>query len=167
MYDWNEYFVYNESSPSCLVWKKTDSPKFKPGDPLKYMNDSGYYQVRIFGRLYRCHRIIWEMFHGPIPEGSQIDHRDTNRANNKIDNLRLATNSQNCANRGPNKRKETSGFKGVSWRPDRKKWRAYIVKQQKQVALGNFDSELEAAKAYNQAAIVLFGEFAKLNQIEK
>ena len=163
MINWNETFVYNEESPSCLSWKKHGRFESKNGSHITHMNDSGYYQVRVAGRLWRAHRIIWEMHNGPIPDGFQIDHKDTNRANNKLENLRISTNSQNCSNRNGNQKQESSKYKGASWRPDKKKWRSYIVLNQKQYNLGHYDQEISAAYAYDWAAKYYFGEFARLN----
>lgn len=87
-----------------------------------------------------------------------IDHINGNALDNRKINLRLATNSQNQANR--ESRVGSSQFKGVWWVKGRNKWRAYV----KGVHLGLFDSELEAAEAYNKKAVEIYGEFAKLNK---
>lgn len=90
----------------------------------------------------------------------QTDHRDLNRLNNRRKNLRSATTSQNVANR-PLSSLNTSGFKGV--RRSRNKWRADIRQNGIKKSIGTFNNIVDAAKAYDAAAIQIFGEFARLN----
>lgn len=95
-----------------------------------------------------------------------IDHKDGDGLNNQRSNLRPCNRSQNASNRHhPKNKKCTSSFFGVSWMAGFSKWRAYIVKDTKQKSLGLYRSEVDAAIAYNKAAIELHGEFAKQNII--
>lgn len=88
-----------------------------------------------------------------------IDHKDGNGLNNQKNNLRLATRSQNNMNQ--KKRKDNiSGFKGVSWRKDNKKWRTNISVEGKTITIGYFKTALEASKAYIKACIKYHGKFA-------
>lgn len=88
------------------------------------------------------------------------DHKDGNGLNNKIDNLRRCTNSENQKNkRGWGKSK----YKGVCWIKKNKKWMSYISINKKRVYLGLFCTEKEAAVEYNKSASLNHGEFAKLN----
>ena len=96
------------------------------------------------------------------PEGKIIDHIDRNGLNNKRNNLRICTNKQNQGNAGLNKR-NVSGYRGVAWDSTRGKWRAGIKDGNKGRTLGRFNTEIEAAKAYDVAALRVFGEFANLN----
>lgn len=96
------------------------------------------------------------------PDGMDTDHRDGNGLNNQRYNLRTCTRTQNNANRKPYLN-TLSKFKGVSWRKDRDKWRAYIKIDRQYIHLGHFDLEIDAAIAYDTKAIELFGEFARLN----
>jgi hypothetical protein len=98
------------------------------------------------------------------PDNLEVDHIDGNRLNNQKSNLRLANSSQNKCNRGARK-DNTSGYKGVSWHKQRNKWTARIKSLTIYKHLGLFDSKEDAAKAYNQAAIIYQGEFAHLNKI--
>ena len=93
------------------------------------------------------------------------DHRDHNIHNNLRENLRVATYSQNGANRKIGKN-NTSGCKGVSWQIKSRKWQVAIKKDGVTYYLGLFDSIRDAALAYNKKAIELHGEFAKLNSEE-
>lgn len=97
----NYYFEYNENSPSCLVWKnKHKTSRIKLGDSAGYLNKKhGYYEISLEGTRYYAHRLIYLMKHGTINEDLVIDHIDKNRANNKISNLRLISQSSNCKNR--------------------------------------------------------------------
>lgn len=91
-----------------------------------------------------------------------VDHKDRNPFNNLDDNLRIATQQQN----GANKLKKpgcASIYKGVTWNKAREKWRACITFNRKCIHLGYFTNEIEAAKAYNEATAKYFGEFAVLN----
>lgn len=94
----------------------------------------------------------------------KADHINHNTLDNRKINLRKCNNSQNNCNKfltSDNK----SGYKGVSWRLDCKKWRSTIYKNNKCIHLGYFKNKIDAAKAYNEAAIKYHGEFAYLNKI--
>lgn len=93
----------------------------------------------------------------------EVDHKNGDGLDNRRENLRAATDSQNSANAGKCACASTSRFKGVSWGKDRGKWRAYIEMNGRQKFLGYFHDELDAARAYNEAALEAFGEFARVN----
>lgn len=94
----------------------------------------------------------------------EVDHKDRNGLNCQKNNLRLATTSQNAANRNKVSGK-SSQYKGVGFLPKRKAWFARVKHEGVQIYLGQFKSEKEAAEKYNQRAREIFGEFACLNQI--
>ena len=108
------------------------------------------------------HRMIYFLHHGEIPVS--IDHIDGNPLNNSINNLRGATHRQNMMNQRPVKN-SSSKYLGVGCdrRKSEKKWIARIGVLGKQIWLGAFTDEREAAVAYDRAAIEHFGEFANLN----
>jgi hypothetical protein len=97
-------------------------------------------------------------------KGYVIDHLDGNTLNNQKNNLRICTNSQNLMNRNKTV-KNLSGYKGVSYDKKMNKFRAQIVCNRKRHYLGLYVNPVDAAYVYNQAAIKLHGEFAKLNDI--
>jgi hypothetical protein len=118
--------------------------------------------VNIDGNIISVHRAIWLYMTGERPE--QIDHKNGIHWDNRWENLREATNTQNSRNSriGIN---NTSGYKGVSFIPRLNKYRAYITVNRKQINLGCYKTAKEAAAVYNEAAKEHFGEFALLNEL--
>ena len=151
-----------ESSPSGLIWKIDKGPRAKKGSKAGCLNKiTGYYYVRVNDKLYLAHRLIWFLVKGEDPGSSQIDHKDRNRSNNKISNLRKASQTeqnQNQAKKSNNK----CGLKGVRQHASGL-WHAYIKVNGKQKSLKYYKTKEEAAQAYDKAAIEHFGEFARLN----
>lgn len=99
------------------------------------------------------------------PKGRQVDHCDGDGLNNQRSNLRLATRSQNHANRGPDRRLrgKSSKYKGVYWSKTRSTWAAGIHLNGKSYFLGHHPTEEAAAAAYDRAAVDAWAEFAKTN----
>jgi hypothetical protein len=95
------------------------------------------------------------------PGGPHVDHINGDGLDNRRSNLRHATPSQNGANSGP--RRGTSRFKGVGFDRARGKWKAAIKINRVHNNLGRFDNEEDAARAYDAAAVVAWGEYAYLN----
>lgn len=93
-----------------------------------------------------------------------VDHIDRDSLNNQRSNLRTCTKAENLMNRGVHPR-NTSGFKGVTFDPPTKKWRARLMVNRKNLHVGLFNSAEDAALAYNKAAKKHFGEFALLNKV--
>lgn len=118
---------------------------------------NGYLCIRVDGKLYYAHRLAWLYWYGKMPRS--LDHRDRDRTNNRIENLRKANSSQNRMNTAVAKN-NTSGVKGVSWEVKRKAYRAQISKNGKKMMLGYFSDVASAAAAYKKEAARLFGDFA-------
>lgn len=137
-----------------MLVAKTNSKCRKVGDTLSSLTDKGYLRSSVCGKSYRVHRLVFLYHHGYMP--IQVDHIDGNRMNNKIENLRDATSSQNNQNR---KATSSSGVKGVVWHKQSKKWVASICVNRKSVHLGSFLSIEEAALVANRARKLAHGEF--------
>jgi len=159
-------FWYDEDG--YLIWRARKDVPFYINTRLEGVRAgtrapslSGYHVVIIDGGPHQLHRIIWAYHNGPIPEGIFIDHIDGNKSNNKIDNLRAATPSQNGASRKGLPSHNTSGFVGVS--RSKGKWQAQIGYQGKYKYIGTFENKDDAARARDAAAIKAHGEFAYLN----
>lgn len=122
IFDWHSCFYYDETSPSCLRYKKQRrGTKLRPHDRAGCLKNEGYYILRVNNRDYCVHRIIWEMFNGPIPDGMWINHIDTVRGNNKIENLEIVTPYENCIKTaqhatGKLKKNNKSGYVGVRFK---------------------------------------------------
>lgn len=112
----------------------------------------------------KLHGAILYLSGQEIKNDQEIDHKDTNKLNNLETNLRMCDGLQNHHNVKIRK-DNTSGQKGVSWSKVVGKWASYISNNYKRTHLGYFNTIEEAAKAYNEAAILLHGEFAVLNDI--
>lgn len=117
---------------------------------------------------FKVHSLVAQEFI-PKPLGlDEVDHKDNNGRNNHVDNLRWCNKSQNGANR--RKAKEISGkqtssiHKGLWYNERKQRWIMSIMKDGKTIRR-NFKTEIDAAKAYNEFATKLFGEFALLNEV--
>lgn len=118
--DLSELYYYDATSPTFLRWNKDifsgryhNQKNVSKGDVAGGIGNSGYYQVRVSGRLTLVHRVIWELLNGEIPDGMFIDHIDQNKLNNDIQNLRLVTKAGN--NRNQKLRSDSSsGVVGVN-----------------------------------------------------
>lgn len=97
------------------------------------------------------------------PSGMTPDHANGDGLDNRRQNLRLATASQQAANRGKRRTPASSRFKGVSWSKRDRRWQAHVACRGIRRNLGTFRDEREAAMAYDAAARELFGEFARTN----
>jgi len=162
-----------EPETGKLVWLFRDVSVCKNEQACKCFNSqfagkeaftavSGGYRVgRIFDILYKSHRVIWAMETGRWPKFN-IDHKNLDRSDNRLLNLREATHQENAANCSASIR-GVSKYLGVMPSKTKGKWVAQIKKNYKSGYIGTFRTEIEAAKAYDAEAIVVHGEFANLN----
>jgi len=110
-------------------------------------NNNGYYKIRLRenskDKTFLFHRLVYEIYKGEIPKGLCIDHIDNNTENNNIDNLRLATYSQNCCNRLTAKTNKSTGYKNIRFRNN--KYEVNITKNNKKFIYSNKFKTLEEA----------------------
>jgi len=164
--DVNALFTYDKSE-GLLRWRNP-SGRFGriPAGSIAggTTNKEGYRYVTINGKLYRGSRIIWLLVTGEWPP-SQVDHADTDTGNDKWDNLRLATGSQNKANCGKYRKSGNASAlpKGVQAVQKRRsiRYRAIATKDGVREHLGYFDTPELAHAAYLRRSEELHGEFAR------
>lgn len=159
-----EFFDYKDGH---LYWKKIKKYNHKKvGDLAGRVNANGRRDLGLNSRVFYAARIIFLWHHGWLPD--YIDHINRNTLDDRIENLRAATSSQNQANR-PKLVNKTSIYKGVSFTTIRSKygyWTCLIYLNGKSIFIGRFKDEKLAALAYNKEAVKIFGEFAILNIIK-
>jgi hypothetical protein len=139
-----------------LIWlsvKRKSLLGRQVGSPMS----DGYLSTTILKKQYLVHRLIWLYVYGYFPKS--IDHINGERTDNRLCNLRLASNDENVMNQ-PIKSNNTSGFKGVSWHSVMGKWLAYITHKGVKMRLGYFSDIHEAANVVAEARTRLHGEFA-------
>jgi hypothetical protein len=144
-----ELLTYNPESGE-LRWMRSTTNRVRVGDTAGCRNAKGYTNVKVDGEQYAAHRIAWALHYGVDPYPHIVDHKEGVEEGNGINNLRLATRSENNYNIGM-KSNNTSGHRGVSYRDDTKKWRAYINIGGQKKWLGVYDCVEEAITARLQA----------------
>lgn len=125
-----------------------------------YLNGSGYANTSINGNDVSLHRFIINAI-----KGQEVDHKEQDRLDCRVNNLRFCTHGQNIANDGPRKNNKL-GVKGVDFIQKTGKYRATIRFNYQKIHLGNFNTLREAAAAYNEASLLYFGEFGYQNDLE-
>ena len=157
--DLSGLFCYHPESGDIIWLKHQKNNQVKVGSVAGAKNKSGHIMIGYAGRRWYAHRLAWFLYYGEWPR-THIDHINGNPLDNRITNLRLATQSQNMMN----KRKLSSSrgkFKGITWHNRNKKWVAQIKKDGKNTYLGSFPSQEEAHAKYREVAQIKFGEFAR------
>lgn len=155
-----ELFDYDPATGNLV--RRVNKANQCAGSIAGSVNARGHINVQVDGRLWAAHQIVFIFHHGYLPV--EIDHRNRDKTDNRIENLRPATSSQNKGNIQP-LRNNTSGYRGVSKNSRSGKWHAQIKIHGKQTYLGRFDTPGAAALRYNEAAVLHFGEFAYLNEV--
>ena len=162
-----ENFDYKDGK---LFWRKKISNKINAG------SEAGHFysrpdrvgkrcKISLNGKKYFRSRLVWVMHFGEIPEGIQIDHIDRNVSNDRIENLRLATNSENNINKEM-KISNTSGFRGIYFCKNKNKWLAEIGLNGKQYRIGRFKTKEEAYQAYLKSAREFHGIWNPISNAE-
>ncbi len=136
----------------------SNNKKHKIGDIAGGINpSSGYYMIKVFGKRYSLHRLAWLYIYGYFPDLC-IDHINRIRTDNRINNLRLSTNSENQQNRTICSNNKV-GIKGVYKTKNYEKYVAQATLNGKHYYLGHFDSQHEAGEAYKSFAMKNHKEF--------
>jgi hypothetical protein len=134
-----------------FVWaRRRYNGQPKPGTPVGGSDGRGYRMTLLLGHKFKVHQLVWLWHRGALPP-QPLDHINRKRSDNRIENLRLATDQQNVWNSNPN----AAGVK--RWR---KRWAAVIDVGGKKHYLGAFDTRQEATARYRAVAQEVRGEFA-------
>ena len=150
-------FEYREGK---LYWKYVKSIRIKTGDEAGREDGFGYRIVRFNYKMYRTHHLIYLMFHNVLPK--IIDHINGNRLDNRIENLRIATDSQNNCNKGI-QANNTTGSKNVKWHKRIKKYEVSVQVNKKRQYIGVFEDLELADLVAHMAREKYHGNFAKHN----
>jgi hypothetical protein len=148
-----EHLQYDQKTGE-FEWVKSPARAIKANTKAGRLRPDGYVSIQIKGRLYFAHRIAWLIVYGEWPK-DQIDHINRNRSDNRFENLRCVSRSQNGQNRKPNIG-SASGHPGVTWSNTFKRWRAHITKDKKPTYLGSFKTLDEAISARKKAEKIMF-----------
>lgn len=147
--NWHEIFSY-DAATGRLLWRAGKKGRGCVEGREAGTTERGYRCIRLLGKKTYAHRVIWEMFHGPIPEGMQIDHMNGVRSDNRIENMRLVTQQENLKNtrlRDSN----TAGVPGITALPGGR-FRARIGTGGGSTAyLGAFNTKADAVLARKEA----------------
>lgn len=146
-----------------LYWKIKVCRRIDQGTEAGTKDTTRYRRIMVNKQASYLHRIIYFMHTGEQP--IVVDHTNGNILDNRIENLRAATYAQNMHNQRLQSN-TTSGLKGVSFFKQSGKWRASVTVNGKCKNIGHYLTRREAACAYNKAAQSLYGEFAKLHDLE-
>jgi hypothetical protein len=157
-------FDFDEATGPLLWRLRPDRPKDwntkYAGTVAGTVHPRGYRYVKIGGYRHPVHRLVWTYAYGPVPEGMMIDHVNLDRDDNRLANLRLATDAQNRANSGV-RANNSVGLKGVYFDRQTQRYRAQIRIGGKARHIGTFDTPEVAHAAYMEVARQEHGEFAR------
>lgn len=151
-------WLHYDLHTGLFTWLQMSGKRKPVGSVAGGLDADGYVVIRLDKVLYRAHRLAWLYVTGEWPL-LDIDHWNGVVSDNRWTNLRLATYSQNQANR--HVALGRSGMKGVHWDERKGKWMAQIKLAGKQHRLGYFDDPTDAREAYYAEAVKLFKEFAR------
>ncbi|GLY59677.1 hypothetical protein Pcaca05_05350 [Pectobacterium carotovorum subsp. carotovorum] len=153
------YLFSYDHLTGLLKWKNPPSKsRYNPGDVAGTVAN-GYLKVSVSGKSYYVHRITWLLHYGNNPEFF-IDHINGNRSDNRISNLRLASNTENIWN-SKKMKNNSSGVKGVCWNAAANKWVARIRINGERKTVGAFSSIEDAELAITNARNELHGDFSR------
>lgn len=137
-----------DAETGALVWRKRMSSRAAAGSQAGCIDGQGYRTLIFQGKQYLAHRVVWALVHGAWP--GEIDHKDRDKSNNRINNLVDCSHYQNCLNRdhGPIGK---SGVRGVHHHKQSGRWFVQYRHKGKNHYVGMFPTVEAAAKAYREA----------------
>ena len=138
-------------------WKKQKGARGVCGGEAGYDREDGYRRIRIKDKEWYVHRVAWYLAYGVWPE-RDLDHINRDPRDNRPCNLRIATRSGNRYN-SKNQRNNTSGYRGVSWKKETKKWQVSVQMNGRRKHLGYFEGLEEAARVFDEHLKQVAGEF--------
>lgn len=157
-----ETFDYKNGN---LYYKLIKKRGMKVGDKAGYFcKSTGYVKVKIEGKTFTLHRIIFAMHHGFCPK--MVDHKNQDKLDNRIENLRPCSRQENVVN-SKVRVDNPYGYKGVTFHKASGKFAAQTMWNQKRIHIGLFNTIEEAAQAYNSKLKELSPDFAQFNQISE
>lgn len=151
-----EYFDHKDGH---LYWKKVMHPnkQYLVGQEVGSIHKTGYRHVTWMGKIHKVHRLIFLLKHGYLPK--EIDHINGDRQDNRIENLREVTRSENQFNKAMCSN-NTSGFRGVNWHKHSKSWVVRVCTKGKTKILGYFKDLELAGLVADEARNLYHGKFA-------
>lgn len=156
------FFVYDTNTG--IIINRVNRNKAREGERAGYINKGkrgNYRMIKLHGEKYQSAHIIWVYMTGKWPK-EEVDHKNLIRDDDRWENLRESTRSQNCANKGQFFKPNAYGHRGVKRQPSGR-FQAVICCKQIEYSLGTYNTIEEAARAYDVAAVKHHGEFARLN----
>ncbi len=153
-----ELFVYKDGK---LYRKVRKANCVHVGDCAGSISNNNYFSIQIDKTLYLTHGVVFLYHHGYLP--TFIDHVNCNKLDNRVENLRPSTSSENARNIPKRSIITSSKFKGVSWNKRKQQWVVSIMTHGIRKFIGYYIIEEDAARAYDQFAKEHHGEYARLN----
>lgn len=152
-----EYFDYKDGH---LYWKKVmhHNKQYLVGQEVGSIHKTGYRHVTWMGKIHKVHRLIFLLEHGYLPK--EIDHINGDRQDNRLENLREVTRSENQFNKAMCSN-NTSGFRGVNWHKHSKSWVVRVCTKGKTKILGYFKDLELAGLVADEARNLYHGKYAK------
>lgn len=145
--------LFDYRDDGVLVWKSPLGCKTKPGTVAGFLKKkSGYIEIGVGRKIYQAHRLIFMWHTGDSP--GEVDHINRIRHDNRIENLRSITRSDNTANSSAVR--ASSGYRGVSWHKNHKYFQCRIRKNGLLIHLGEYADPVEASAVYEAARKELF-----------
>lgn len=154
-----ELFDYDPLT-GVFRWKTPPTKRVSPGDIAGTAHNAGYWALSIRGKPVLAHRVAWFYVHGEWPSGD-IDHINRDTIDNRLENLRVVSRSENNMNR---KRSASSGFKGVCLHKASGLWTANTKVKGVPVHLGYYKTAEEAGRAYDKFVEDTYGDVALTNE---